>query len=94
MITALRTSVPSFFSTYFDLPAAAEQHISGMAGSDIWGYALATAIEQGHTIIADIVDPSQWENPVDKIRVRLTGGIEHKSPCETRVWVDIEITFE
>jgi hypothetical protein len=31
----LRTSVPTFFLTYFDIHAAADQHFTSMVGTDI-----------------------------------------------------------
>ncbi|MEO0019945.1 MAG: hypothetical protein ABIK47_04825 [candidate division WOR-3 bacterium] len=59
VISLLRVSVPTFFTTYFDLLPAVVEHITGVTGSDIWGNALATALERNYVCKADIADPSK-----------------------------------
>lgn len=93
VILSLRTSVPTFLSTYFDIHPATEQHITNIAGTDIWGNALATALERGYNIKSEIDDPSRWEFGYDRIKAALDIYVRHYPDCAKEFGVSITISW-
>ncbi len=93
VVSSLRTSVLNFLLTYFNIHPALEQHITEMTGTDIWGSAVATALERGYPIKADIGDPSRLEFGYDKIKVVFDIILRHYPNCVFEIGASIIFTW-
>ncbi|MBS4015138.1 MAG: hypothetical protein KGZ86_01690 [Candidatus Latescibacteria bacterium] len=85
VIAILETDTYKFFTSYFDLPDAANEHLSKIGHAAGWGMAFSTDLKLGRPIMADIDDPSKWEFGADKIRMKLDYEHGHREEC-TSYW--------
>jgi len=86
VLDLLRTNVYAFFNTYFELHPHAATFFQTVETPEIWGNCLATAIERGIRVWAEMPDPSGWV-PTDLIVV-INVGI---GPLPKLIWITIKL---
>lgn len=92
VIAVSETDTYKFFTTYFILPDAANEHLSKIGHAEGWGKAFSTDLKLGRPLMADIDDPSKWEFGADRIRMKLDYDHVHNEQCTShwaltlRIW--------